>query len=98
MTTPTGNGESRGPESAGSMGTPLPGSRPSRAAATKERKPAANTSFSSAEPSTHDAGGRMSTSTSAPAPAGGGQAPTSPAIPGGGSVPCDPGGGGGGGP
>lgn len=30
---PTGNGETRGPESAGGAGTPLPGTRPSRAAA-----------------------------------------------------------------
>ena len=34
---PTGNGEQRGPESAGPMGTPLPGSRPSRAAANNAR-------------------------------------------------------------
>lgn len=34
---PTGNGEQRGPESAGSEGTPLPGSRPSRAAANNAR-------------------------------------------------------------
>ncbi len=37
MTVPTGNGECRGPESAGGMGTPLPGSRPSRAAANNAR-------------------------------------------------------------
>ena len=33
MTVPSGNGESRGPDSATNMGTPLPGSRPQRAAA-----------------------------------------------------------------
>lgn len=34
---PTGNGEERGPEMAGQMGTPLPGTRPSRAAANNSR-------------------------------------------------------------
>ena len=34
---PTGNGETRGPESAGGAGTPLPGTRPSRAAANNAR-------------------------------------------------------------
>ncbi len=34
---PTGNGEQRGPESAGDKGTPLPGSRPSRAAANNSK-------------------------------------------------------------
>lgn len=34
---PTGNGEQRGPESAGAMGTPLPGSRPDRARANNAR-------------------------------------------------------------
>lgn len=34
---PTGNGEQRGPESAGQMGSPLPGTRPSRAAANNAR-------------------------------------------------------------
>ena len=34
---PTGNGEHRGPESAGQMGTPLPGSRPERAAANNRK-------------------------------------------------------------
>jgi hypothetical protein len=34
---PTGNGEIRGPESAQGPGTPLPGSRPSRAAANNAR-------------------------------------------------------------
>jgi hypothetical protein len=37
MTIPTGNGECRGPESADGMGTPLPGTRPSRAAANNAR-------------------------------------------------------------
>jgi hypothetical protein len=37
---PTGNGETRGPESAGGMGTPLPGTRPSRAAANEARNSA----------------------------------------------------------
>jgi hypothetical protein len=34
---PTGNGEQRGPEAAEPMGTPLPGSRPSRAVANNAR-------------------------------------------------------------
>ena len=34
---PTGNGEVRGPESAGAKGTPLPGSRPDRARANNAR-------------------------------------------------------------
>jgi hypothetical protein len=34
---PTGNGESRGPENAQGPGTPLPGTRPSRAAANNAR-------------------------------------------------------------
>ena len=34
---PTGNGEIRGPEDAQGKGTPLPGSRPSRAAANNAR-------------------------------------------------------------
>lgn len=34
---PTGNGEVRGPEVAGWMGEPLPGSRPERAAANNRR-------------------------------------------------------------
>lgn len=34
---PTGNGEQRGPETAGSKGTPLPGSRPDRARANDAR-------------------------------------------------------------
>jgi len=37
MTIPNGNGEARGPESADPAGTPLPGSRPSRAAANDAR-------------------------------------------------------------
>lgn len=37
MTIPSGNGQQRGPESAGQKGTPLPGSRPSRAAANDAR-------------------------------------------------------------
>ena len=37
MTVPSGNGESRGPESADGAGTPLSGSRPSRAAANNAR-------------------------------------------------------------
>ena len=37
MTVPSGNGESRGPDSANDSGTPLPGSRPSRAAANNAR-------------------------------------------------------------
>ena len=34
---PTGNGEQRGPEMAGQEGTPLPGTRPERAAANNRR-------------------------------------------------------------
>lgn len=41
MTIPSGNGETRGPESAGGQGTKLPGTRPSRAAANNAR----NSSF-----------------------------------------------------
>jgi hypothetical protein len=37
VSAPTGNGEQRGPESAGDKGTPLPGTRPSRAAANDAR-------------------------------------------------------------
>ena len=37
MTIPSGNGQTRGPESAGGPGTPLPGTRPSRARANDER-------------------------------------------------------------
>ena len=37
MTLPTGNGETRGPESADPQGTKHPGSRPSRAAANNRR-------------------------------------------------------------
>jgi hypothetical protein len=37
LTVPTGNGEQRGPESAGQGGTNLPGTRPSRAAANNAR-------------------------------------------------------------
>lgn len=39
MTIPTGNGEVRGPESAPGLGNPLPGTRPSRAAANNARFP-----------------------------------------------------------
>ena len=37
MTVPTGNGQQRGMEAADGPGTPLPGSRPSRAAANNAR-------------------------------------------------------------
>ena len=37
MTVPTGNGQQCGPEAADPMGTPLPGTRPSRAAANNAR-------------------------------------------------------------
>lgn len=39
MTRPTGNGETRGPESADGMGTPLGGTRPSRARANEAANP-----------------------------------------------------------
>ena len=39
MTKPTGNGEVRGMESADGLGTPLPGTRPSRARANEARNP-----------------------------------------------------------
>lgn len=52
MTVPTGNGEARGPESAGDMGTKLPGTRPQRAAANNAR----NRDFLGATPVADQAG------------------------------------------
>ena len=49
---PTGNGEQRGPESAQDAGTPLPGTRPSRAAANNAR----NADFLGATPVSDQAG------------------------------------------